>query len=304
MPNTRRNALLLLHFTILIWGSTGILGKLIEQPTAHIVLVRVIIGAAGLLAYALLSRTPLIPIRKEVPNYVFTGVLIAAHWITFYGAIKMSSASIAAACLSTSTLFTALMEPFWFKRRILLYEVVLGAIVIGALALIFGLEMEHRMGILVAVLSSFLSAWFNIVNGVLIKRDNAVRIGFYEMLTVLIVIYAWAFATSDLPQPIWNMPARDMWSLLALGLVCTTFAFVAGIAVMKVLTPFTVMLAVNLEPVYTIIIALLIWPESETMRPGSYAGIALILACLFVNGWLQRRRPAAQIVEPDPLTQG
>jgi drug/metabolite transporter (DMT)-like permease len=304
VPSTRRNALLLLHFTILIWGSTGILGKLIEQPTAHIVLVRVIIGAAGLFAYALLSRTPIIPIRKEIPNYVFTGVLIAAHWITFYGAIKMSSASIAAACLSTSTLFTALMEPFWFKRRILMYEVVLGGIVIGALALIFGLEMNHRMGILVAVLSSFLSAWFNIVNGVLIKRDNAVRIGFYEMLTVLIVMYAWAFATSDLPQPIWNMPARDMWSLLALGLVCTTFAFVAGIAVMKVLTPFTVMLAVNLEPVYTIIIALLIWPESETMRPGSYAGIALILACLFVNGWLQRRRPQAQIVEPDPLTQG
>ena len=304
MPSTRRNALLLLHFTILIWGSTGILGKLIEQPTAHIVLVRVIIGAAGLFAYALLSRTPIIPIRNEIPNYVFTGVLIAAHWITFYGAIKMSSASIAAACLSTSTLFTALMEPFWFKRRILMYEVVLGGIVIGALALIFGLEMNHRMGILVAVLSSFLSAWFNIVNGVLIKRDNAVRIGFYEMLTVLIVMYAWAFATSDLPQPIWNMPARDMWSLLALGLVCTTFAFVAGIAVMKVLTPFTVMLAVNLEPVYTIIIALLIWPESETMRPGSYAGIALILVCLFVNGWLQRRRPQGQIVEPDPLTQG
>jgi drug/metabolite transporter (DMT)-like permease len=304
VPSTRRNALLLLHFTILIWGSTGILGKLIEQPTAHIVLLRVIIGAAGLFAYALLSRTPIIPIRKEIPNYVFTGVLIAAHWITFYGAIKMSSASIAAACLSTSTLFTALMEPFWFKRKILLYEVVLGAIVIAALALIFGLEMDHRMGILVAVLSSFLSAWFNIVNGVLIKRDNAVRIGFYEMFTVLIVMYAWAFATSDLPQPIWNMPARDMWSLLALGLVCTTFAFVAGIAVMKVLTPFTVMLAVNLEPVYTIIIALLIWPESETMRPGSYAGIALILVCLFVNGWLQRRRPQAQIVEPDPLTQG
>jgi drug/metabolite transporter (DMT)-like permease len=304
VPSTRRNALLLLHFTILIWGSTGILGKLIEQPTAHIVLVRVIIGAAGLLAYAVLSRTPLMPIRKEIPNYVFTGVLIAAHWIAFYGAIKLSSASIAAACLSTSTLFTALMEPFWFKRKILFYEVVLGAIVIAALGLIFGLEMTYRTGILVAVLSSFLSAWFNIVNGVLIKRDNAVRIGFYEMLTVLVVMYAWAFGTNDLPQPIWNMPARDMWSLLALGLVCTTFAFVAGIAVMKVLTPFTVMLAVNLEPVYTIIIALLIWPESETMRPGSYAGIALILICLFVNGWLQRRRPAEQIVEPDPLTQG
>ncbi len=289
MHRSHRNALLLLHFTILIWGFTGILGKWIQQPVSHIVLMRVIIGIAGLFAYALATRTALSPRTPELQNYALTGVLIAAHWITFYGSIKMSSASIAAACLSTSTLFTALLEPFWFKRRILAYEVVLGAVVIGALLLIFGLETEHRWGIVVAVVSAFLSAWFNIINGVLVKRDNAVRIGFYEMLTVLVVMYIWTAVEGVLPLPLWKIPKSDAWGLLVLGLVCTTFAFISGIAVMKQLTPFTVMLAVNLEPVYTILIALWLWPESERMRPGSYLGIGLILACLFVNGWLQRR---------------
>lgn len=289
MHRSRRNALLLLHFTILIWGFTGILGKWIQQPVAHIVLLRVIIGVAGLLAYALVTRTTLDPRTPEMRNYALTGLLIAAHWITFYGSIKMSSASIAAACLSTSTLFTAVLEPFWFKRRLLVYELVLGAVVIGALLLIFGLETKYRWGIVVAVISAFLSAWFNIINGVLVKRDNAVRIGFYEMLAVIVVMYVWTLVEGSLPLPLWSMPARDAWGLLALGLVCTTFAFISGIAVMEQLTPFTVMLAVNLEPVYTIVIALYLWPESERMRPGSYFGIALILLCLFVNGWLQRR---------------
>ncbi len=303
MPNSRRNALLLLHFTILIWGFTGILGKLIGQPVAHIVLLRVVIGVGGLLVYAAFTRVPLDPRTPEMRNYVLTGLLIAAHWITFYGAIRMSSASIAAACLSTSTLFTALMEPFWFKRRILAYEVVFGVIVIAALLLIFGLETHARLGIIIAVVSALLSAWFNIINGVLVKRDNAVRIGFYEMLTVVVVMYAWAFIRSDLPLPLWKMPAQDFWGLLALGLVCTTFAFISGIVVMKQLTPFTVMLAVNLEPVYTILIALMIWPESERMHMGSYLGIALILLCLFVNGWLQRRDRSRGEGEPAILTE-
>lgn len=289
MPNERRNALVLLHVTILVWGFTGILGKLIQQPVAHLVLLRVMIALGGLMAYAAATGTSLSPRTGGVRNYLLTGLLIAAHWITFYHAIKISSASIAAACLSTATLFTALLEPFWFKRRIRNYEVLLGLIVIAALLLIFGLEVKYRKGILEAVVSAFFSAWFNIVNGVLVKRDNAVRIGSYEMLAVLVVMYGMAIAQHDLPLPLWRMPLRDALGLLALGLVCTTFAFITGIAVMRQLTPFTVMLAVNLEPVYTIVVALLLWPESETMHPGSYIGIGLILACLFVNGWLQRR---------------
>ncbi len=302
--HARRNALLLLHLVVFIWGFTGILGKLIQQDTLHLVYTRTVIGMVGLAMAAWWMRHTISPRTPDLKHYLLTGVIITAHWITFYGAIKISTASIAAACLSTSTVFTALLEPFWFKRKIRAYEVGLGLVVIAALFLIFGLETEHRLGIAVATLSALLSAWFNIINAKLVLRDNAIRIGFYEMAAVVLVIGGWLTWKGDLPPPLWDLPTSDIIYQLLLGFVCTSFAFVAGIAVMRQLSPFTVMLTVNLEPVYTILIALLIWGSEEKMTTGSYFGMALILACLFVNGWLQRRRSRSEVVEPDPLTQG
>jgi len=301
---SRTQALWLLHFTVFIWGFTGILGKLIQQSTVHLVFTRTVIGLVGMVAVALWMKRSLSPRIPDLRQYLLTSLLITAHWITFYGAIKISSASIAAGCLSTSTVFTALMEPFWFKRRIRRYEVFLGVVVVAALLLIFGLETRYRLGIVVSVASALLSAWFNVVNGVLVKRGDAIRIGFYEMLGVAVVLGAWLLFTHDLPPPVWRLEGMDPWYQLALGLGCTTFAFVAGIAVMRQLSPFTVMLTVNLEPVYTILIALLIWGKGEQLKAGSYLGLALILACLFLNGWMQRRKPAREVTEPDPLVQG
>lgn len=301
---SRTRALWLLHFTVFIWGFTGILGKLIQQSTLHLVFTRTVIGLAGMLVVALWYRRSLSPRTPDLWQYLLTSLLITAHWITFYGAIKISTASIAAGCLSTSTVFTALLEPFWFKRSIRRYEVFLGVVVVAALLLIFGLETRYRSGIVVSVISALLSAWFNVVNGVLVKRGDAIRIGFYEMLGVAMIIGAWLLLNRDLPPPVWELQGLDPWYQLALGLGCTTFAFVAGIAVMRQLSPFTVMLTVNLEPVYTIVIALLIWGEGERLRTGSYLGFALILACLFLNGWMQRRKEVREVTEPDPLVQG
>lgn len=301
---SRTQALWLLHVTVFIWGFTGILGKLIQQSTVHLVFTRTVIGLVGMVAVALWMKRSLSPRIPDLRQYLLTSLLITAHWITFYGAIKISSASIAAGCLSTSTVFTALMEPFWFKRPIRRYEVFLGVVVVAALLLIFGLETRYRLGIVVSVASALLSAWFNVVNGVLVKRGDAIRIGFYEMLGVAVVLGAWLLFTHDLPPPVWRLEGMDPWYQLALGLGCTTFAFVAGIAVMRQLSPFTVMLTVNLEPVYTILIALLIWGKGEQLKAGSYLGLALILACLFLNGWMQRRKSAREVTEPDPLVQG
>lgn len=302
--HSRRNALLLLHLTVFIWGFTGIFGKLIQQGTLHLVYTRTVIAMTGLALAAWWMRRTLSPRTPELKHYLFTGVLITAHWITFYGAIKISTASIAAACLSTSTVFTALLEPVWFKRRVRIYEVVLGVVVIAALLLLFGLETKYRLGIAVAVLSALLSAWFNIINAVLVRRDDAMRISFYEIASVAAIMGVCLLVMGDLPPPLWELPTSDIVYHLLLGLVCTSFSFVAGIVVMKQLSPFTVMLTVNLEPVYTILIALLIWGEEERMRMGSYLGIALILACLLANGWFQRRRTAQELAEPDPLGRG
>lgn len=301
---SRTQALWLLHVTVFIWGFTGILGKLIQQSTVHLVFTRTVIGLVGMVAVALWMKRSLSPRIPDLRQYLLTSLLITAHWITFYGAIKISTASIAAACLSTSTVFTALMEPFWFKRRVRLYEVVLGLIVIGALLLIFGLETDNRWGIVVGVISALLSAWFNIINAVLVHKDDPVRISFYEIASVAVVMGLGLLVMGDLPPPLWELPSSDIIYHLLLGLVCTSLSFVTGILVMRKLSAFTVMLTVNLEPVYTILIALLIWGEEERMRTGSYLGIALILACLFVNGWFQRRRTPDELAEPDPLARG
>ena len=301
---SRKNALLLLHLTVFIWGFTGILGKLIQQGTFQLVYTRTAIAMATLALAAWWMRKNLSPRTPNLKQYLLTSVIITAHWITFYGAIKISTASIAAACLSTSTVFTALMEPFWFKRKTRLYEVVLGVVVVAALVLIFGLETEHRLGIAVATASALFSAWFNVINGVLVTRDNAIRISFYEMAGVVALIGIYLLAIGELPPPLWELPTSDIIYQLLLGVVCTSFAFVAGIVVMRQLSPFTVMLTVNLEPVYTIVIALLIWGAEEKLHVGSYLGFALILGSLFVNGYLQRKKDRAMVVEPDPLAHG
>lgn len=303
MTPAYRNALLLLHLTVFLWGWTGIFGKLISQNAAQLVFTRTFIALAGLALFALFTRRSLDPRTPDIGNYFFMGVLIMLHWLTFYGSIKVSTASIGAACMSTSTMFTALMEPFWFKRRIRSYEVVLGVVVIAALLLMFGLETQYRLGIALGVFSALLSAWFNIVNGVLVKRGDAVRIGFYELFFVMLCALGWVAVNGDVPQLPWTLERSDLLYQLLLGLLCTTFAFVTGIAVMKELSPFTVVLAVNLEPVYTILIALFIWGAGERMHNGSYLGIALILACLFANGWFQareRRRQEATTIAPLP----
>ncbi|MEX1132842.1 MAG: EamA family transporter [Flavobacteriales bacterium] len=290
--HARRNALVLLHITVLIWGFTGIFGRLIDQPADQLVYTRTIIGIVGLVVASWWMGFPVLPNRRDVWHQMLTGVVIAGHWWTFYHAIKISTVSVAVACLASSTIFTALLEPIWTKRRILPYELLLGMVVLVALLLIFGLETEYRLGIVAATTSALLSAWFTVVNGQLIKRDHAGRIGLYELLGATLIIGLWLGVDGKLPPPLWELASDQiLWHLL-LGLVCTSFAFVAGIAVMRQLSAFTVSLTVNLEPVYSIILALIIWGESEQLHMGSYLGFALILLSLFVNGMLARRKSA------------
>lgn len=294
--HARRNALLLLHLTVLIWGFTGIFGRLIDQPADQLVYTRTAIGIIGLLVAARWMRFPVLPNRHQVWHQMLTGVVIAAHWWTFYHAIKISTISVAVACLASSTVFTALLEPIWTKRKVRAYELVLGLVVMAALILIFGLETRYRDGILIATTSALLSACFTVVNGQLIKHDHAGRIGLYEMLGATLIVGLWLAVDGNLPPPLWALPADQILWHLILGLVCTSFAFVAGIAVMRQLSAFTVSLTVNLEPVYSIILALLIWGEAEQLHTGSYLGFALILVSLFVNGMLARRKKPAPVL--------
>ena len=290
MHREHRNALLLLHLTVLIWGLTGIFGRLITQPADQLVYTPTVIALAGLAVAAPIMGFPLLPNRADLKHHLLTGFIIAGHWVTFYGGIKLATVSVAVTCLSASTIFTALIAPLWNRERVKGFEIALGLVVIAAIGLIFGFESEHRLGILVATCSALLSAVFTVINGQLIKRDHAGRIGFYEIFGVTLLTGAWLAFDGSLPPPLWELPNDQIVHHLILGLLCTSFAFVAGIAVMRQLSAFTVSLTVNLEPVYTIVIALIIWGEDERLHVGSYIGFAMILAALFVNGWLHQRQ--------------
>lgn len=287
--SARRRAVVLMHLTVFLWGWTGIFGKWIDHGALQIVYVRCGIACAGLLVAALFMRRTLSPRTPDLYHYLLTGLLILAHWTLFYLAIKLGSASVAAACMSLGAFFTAILSPFWTKQRISWVEVVLGVIIIGALLMIFGLEVQHRLGIILGTVSAFIAAWFGIVNSRLVMRGEPLRISFYEMLTAMVGMGLFLAWSGDLPPALWHMSGHDAFGHLVLGLICTALAFTLGIHVLKWITPFTLGLTVNLEPVYTILIAVMLWPETERMHPGSYLGIALILACITFNAWHQRQ---------------
>ncbi len=269
------------------------------------VYTRTAIAAAGLAVVALWKRRSLSPFTPDIGQYLLTSLLITAHWFTFFLAIKISTASIAAACLSTSTVFTALLEPFWFKRKLRMYEVVLGVIVVAALGVDLRLgerlPRRHSRGHLERLVERMVQHRE--------RRTGEPR----QRIADRVLRNGRGGACSRRLPPIHRRPSatacgncpRATSSITSSSdSVCTSFAFVAGIAVMRQLSPFTVVLTVNLEPVYTILIALLIWGSEEQLRTGSYLGIALILACLLVNSWYQKRRKRNEVIEPDPLSHG
>ena len=281
--------LLLLHLVVLIFGFTAILGKLITIPSEQLVWYRMFFATLALAIYLLAKKKSFRMKREGVLKTIGVGFIIAAHWIFFFEAIKQSNVSIALAATATGSLFTALLEPIFFKRKLHLYELLLGSIVILGLFFIFQFETENSVGIWLGVMAALLASLFTVMNGQLIKRYDSTRISLYELGggVIAISIYFLLFSPSTLPN--FQLSTSDWIWMLILAIVCTAFAFVASVKVMEELTPFTVSLSINLEPVYGILLALLIFGESEKMSEGFYLGTSLILCSLFLNVWIKRR---------------
>lgn len=291
----KTEALLLLHFIVFIWGFTGILGKEISLPAIELVWWRVCIATAGIGAYAIITRKSLNASRAEVLRFMGVGVITAAHWICFFASIKVSNISTALAVLSTTSFFVALVAPLIRRSRILSYEIALGALVIVGLAIIFRFEPQYKLGIVLSLLSALFAALFSSFNSVFVASHPPHKIAFYEMLGGLIAVSIY-FLLPGQSNALWPINGAWEWLLIAiLALVATAYAFIAGIRVMRVLTPFTCAITINLEPVYTIIFALLLYGEREWMSPQFYAGALIILSTLFINAWMKRRSERAAI---------
>lgn len=291
MKNSELKYQMALHAIVLVWGFTGILGKLISLDAYSIVWYRMLIAFAGLLIYAKIVRLPIMVDPLTLGKYLGVGFIVATHWILFFESIKVSTVSVALATMSSATLFTALLEPLFYRRKIIGYEMLFGVLVIAGLIMIFNFESSYYLGISLALLSAFCASLFTTINGKFIGNGEKSRvISLYEMLGGVIGITLYFLLTGELG--IWeSLPSgADLGYLLILGLVCTSLAFVISVEVMKHLSPYTVSISINMEPVYSIILALLFFGEEERMSPGFYAGALLILSTILVNAYLKRRQ--------------
>lgn len=281
--------LLLLHLVVLIFGFTGILGKLITIPSDELVWYRMFFATASLAIYLLVRKKSFKMKSKGIFQTIGVGFIIATHWIFFFEAIKQSNVSIALAATATGSLFTAFLEPLFFKRKVQLYELLLGSIVILGLYFIFQFETDNSFGIWLGVTAALLASLFTVINGQLIKKYDSTRISLYELGGGVLVITLYFLLFSQKSLPNFQLSTSDWIWMLILAIICTAFAFVASVKVMEELTPFTVSLSINLEPVYGIVLALLIFGESEKMSSGFYIGTTLILCALFLNVLIKKR---------------
>jgi len=215
--------------------------------------------------------------RKQFVKLFGIGIIVALHWIAFFGAIKIANVSVALGCLATSTLFTSLLEPFFFRKRINAVEVIVGLLIIFGLYLIFRFETNYSLGIVVALAAAFLAGLFSVLNKKMIVHQKASVISFYEMLgglsciTIYLLVSGWGKFPLSIPSP------TDFACLLALGIICTAYAFAVQVKIMKHLSAYIVALTINLEPVYGILMAYLLFGETEHMTRGFYFGTAIIL---------------------------
>ena len=217
------------------------------------------------------------------------GLIIALHWFTFFRAIKVSNVSITLACLSTGAFFTSLIEPIFFKKKIIWYEIFFGLIVVFGLSILFHVEGNYREGIILALTSAFLSASFAVINSKFIKDNNATVISFYELSGGVLFFSIFLLFSNSFNANFFQLTTSDFVYLMILSSVCTAYAFIASTAVMKFLSPYTVMLTINLEPIYGIILAVLVFKDKEQMSYEFYIGALIILITVLLNGILKSR---------------
>lgn len=280
-----------LHLIVFVWGFTAVLGKLITLGAFPLVWFRMCIAVVLMAVYGIIMKAPFKVSLKAFAQFMIAGLIIAVHWFTFFHAIKISNISVTLACLSTGAFFASLLEPLLYGRKIIVYEVIFGLFVIAGLYIIFHFEGNYIFGILTALLSAFLSTVFAIINGKFAKEHNATAISFYELLGGIFFFSIYLLYSGEFTPEFFSLSANDWLWLFILGSVCTAYAQIAAVKVMKTITPYTMMLTINLEPVYGIILALIVFKESEKMATSFYIGAAIILITVIINGVLKNRKP-------------
>jgi len=293
-PAVSKN-LIILHVTVFIWGFTGILGALISIDAVYLVWYRVLIAFISLYGYILYKKVSIRVSRDAFLKLFFTGAIVAAHWILFFQSIKLSTVSVTLVTLSSLTLFTAILEPLLKKQKISGLEIFTGLLIISGIYMIFKFESRYSTGIICGLLSALCASVFSIINSQQIQKRPAPVISFYELIGAWVWVSIYLLISEGLKAPV-SLNSSDLFFLFILGTICTSLAYVAGVAVMKELSAFRVALITNLEPVYGIILAFMFFGKREQMTPGFYAGAIIVLGTIFLYPYLKniKRKPISK----------
>jgi drug/metabolite transporter (DMT)-like permease len=276
---------LMLHWIVAIWSITAILGILISIASIELVFYRTLIASVMLGLIFLWKKTSIRVSKPELVKIIGTGFIISIHWILFFWAARVSTASVCLAGMATTSLWTAFLEPMINKKKVKGFEVFLGLLVISGLYVIFRFEWGYWLGLSMAIASALMGALFSVINGRLTKRHSPYVLTFYEMVgasffaLMMLPVYAFFFAENGLQ--LIPVPMDWLWLLILSGL-CTVYAFSVSVELMRRITAFAVNLTINLEPVYGIILAVLILGEKEKMTSGFYYGTLIILISVLI----------------------
>lgn len=284
---------IILHLIIFVWGFTAILGVYIQTDAFILVWYRVLIAFASLFLFLLIFRKKYwITSKKNLLSVLGVGVLVALHWLTFYLSIKVSTASLAIICLSTTTIHVAWLEPIIMKRKPIKSEIVLGLIIIGGIFLTtqHQTSSQQLLGITYGLIAALFAALFATFNAKLIHTIPASKITLYEMFSATIIMTIILAFFGDLTLQKLQLSNSDFLLLLFLGVVCTSIAFLVTVEITRFLGAFTVTLSINMEPIYTLILAAVLLQEYQELSFTFYLGATIIVAAVFGNALLKAKR--------------
>ena len=283
---------------MILYGLTAILGDLISLSALHLVWWRVMLTSLSLLFFVGFGRQILNIPRKDLWSFIGIGAIVAFHWVTFYGGVKLANASVTLVALATTSLFTSLLEPLLTDKKLDFIEVFIGLLIIPPLLLIANnIDLSMIRGFQVALLSAFLAAIFSTLNKKLVDKANSYQITFVEMASAFVFISLFIpFLTSDYTSLI---PQKKDWLyLIFLSLGCTTFAFIITMKALKHVSAFDANLVINLEPVYGIILAIVLLKENTELSTRFYWGALLILLIVFSHPLIKKYKTKKNDIRP------
>ncbi|WP_299180019.1 EamA family transporter [uncultured Chryseobacterium sp.] len=283
-------ALFRLHLIVFLWGFTAILGKLIHANAQILVFYRMLFAAVFLFIFIRIYKKESIKVSKKIFfQLAAIGFAMALHWYCFFYSIKVSNVSIALSCLSLSTLFASILEPVIFKRKIDISEVVMGIVIVACILLIFKTEFQYKEGIFYGILCAVFGTVFSVFNGKMFGKTSSGNIIFYEIFSGWFILLIFYLLSGQIFQ-INEINYRDLALICLLASVFTAFPMLESVKLMKYISPFTLILTVNLEPVYGIILAFFIFGESEHMSSIFYIASGVMILAIIVNGLIKAKK--------------